>query len=512
MRRRPTLSRLALVMSVMVVSSTALVASVVVAQEARTSVPGGMCSLWTERQVSRAMRETMAVVRDDPDACVWYGKATRSGSISTASVSLWGGDPTSADSFLEQARRSGPQWASEIEVAGTTALATSTRRAGQTREITMAAFPDAVTWMNVRVTSQRGKDARTAATRLIELGAAKLTPMTTASTTPSSIPGPSASPSIAPPPDAIPGHASLCELLTTDEVAAALGDAPIEVVGDHALNCVYSAETSGDADTSLIVVAALGAPATGSNLDTAKGSYPDATLISVGDAPALLLPATSRAAGHTTMSLHVFPDAATWLILDGSAVETVDLATTLPSLAALAVDRIAAAAPSPGPSASATAGGVVGALGTEVPEVLFPATIGGSPVTLQEIRFDSVSGFLTTEEARAMRRIERRLEAAGRSRSDVRLAAGQPASQAAVILVVHAPDVEMAPLVASFMVLMGMSEGRGTPAADLVAGKDVTPIVVGGAPGYAYVRGDTVWYVVVQGDDALMTEIMAALP
>ncbi len=508
--RHASRSRTAIVMALVVASSTALVASVVHAQETRTGVPGGMCSLWTPREVSRAMKETMEVVRDDPDRCVWYGKATRSGSISTASAGLWGGDPSSSDSFLEQARRSGQQWADEIEVAGVPALTTKLRRTGQTREITTAAFPDPVTWLNVNVTSQRGKDAKAAATRLIELGVRKLAAMATPAP-PSPSPSPSAPPTSAPPPTALPGVASLCEVLTADEVAGALGGAPVEVVGDHPLECVYSAEASRDADTGLVVTATMGAPATGSNLETATASYPDAAPVSVGDAPALLLPATPRGVGHTTTSLHVFPDAATWLILDGSAADTVDLATTLPGLAALAVGRIGAAAPSPTPAPSGGEG-VADPLATEGAGALLPATIGGSPVTFQELPFDSVSGFLSSEGTRALRRIERRLEAGGRSRADVLIAVGQPASQDAVILAVRTPDVSISPIVESFMVLLGMSARDGTPPADLVAGKDVIPISLSGLPGYAYANGDTVWYVVVQGDETLMTEIMAALP
>ncbi len=38
--------------------------------DARTSIPGGMCSLWSTRQASNAMGEPMEVVREDPDYCV----------------------------------------------------------------------------------------------------------------------------------------------------------------------------------------------------------------------------------------------------------------------------------------------------------------------------------------------------------------------------------------------------------------------------------------------------------
>ena len=97
--------------SLMVVGAIACLAGAtsVAAVDARLKVPGGMCSLWTVKQVSSAMKETMKVVRDDPDYCVWYGKKDHNGNISTASAGLWGGDPSSDEPFIDQSRE-GPRW------------------------------------------------------------------------------------------------------------------------------------------------------------------------------------------------------------------------------------------------------------------------------------------------------------------------------------------------------------------------------------------------------------------
>ena len=90
-----------LVLTVLAISLSALPA---IAVDARTSIDGGMCSPWTTKQVSSAMKEQMKVVREDPDYCVWYSKKDHSGNISTLSTSLWGGDPSSDTPLLDQAR------------------------------------------------------------------------------------------------------------------------------------------------------------------------------------------------------------------------------------------------------------------------------------------------------------------------------------------------------------------------------------------------------------------------
>ena len=94
----------------------------VLAAEPRLSVPGGVCSLWTVKQVSSAMKESMKVVRDDPDQCVWYSKKDHSGNISTLSAGLWGGDPGSSEHWIDQSRTSGTRWVGEIEVDGVPVL------------------------------------------------------------------------------------------------------------------------------------------------------------------------------------------------------------------------------------------------------------------------------------------------------------------------------------------------------------------------------------------------------
>ena len=79
------------------------------------------------------------VVREDPDYCVWYSRKDHNGNISTLSASLWGGDSSSDEPLLDQARgESWRNWTSEDTVAGVPVLLTSVRRSGKNRELIKA--------------------------------------------------------------------------------------------------------------------------------------------------------------------------------------------------------------------------------------------------------------------------------------------------------------------------------------------------------------------------------------
>ena len=107
--------------TILILSVLAMVMSAlpVVAIDARTSIPGGMCSPWTTKQASSAMKEQMKVVREDPDYCVWYSKKPHNGNISTLSASLWGGDASSDVPLVDQARgEAWRKWTSEDTVGG----------------------------------------------------------------------------------------------------------------------------------------------------------------------------------------------------------------------------------------------------------------------------------------------------------------------------------------------------------------------------------------------------------
>jgi hypothetical protein len=321
-------------------------ATSVVAVDARLSVPGGMCSLWTVKQVSSAMKETMKVVRDDPGYCVWYSKKDHNGNISTASAGLWGGDG-SDEPFIDQSRV-GPRWVGEIEVAGVPVLKTKVERSGKNRDMSMDAFPDASTWMNFNAHSVIGANVETALKRLIEIAVDKL-PVIAPSASPLASPG--------------TGPGSPCDLWTTDEVAAALGGEPtsIDASARSAQTCGYRGEQAGSF-TSFMAALGSGDPSGGPLVDVVHQSFPDAVDVEVAGVPAVRIPSvplSGDAEGWTQSTLFVFPDPSTVLQLQANAPAGVDGDAALIALAQLALTRLGVVAPPSGaptsPAASSSA-------------------------------------------------------------------------------------------------------------------------------------------------------------
>jgi hypothetical protein len=333
-------------MSIAALMSGALLAAPTAAQDVRTSIPDGMCSLWTAKQASSAMKEPMKVVRDDPDSCVWYSKKDHSGNISTLSASLWGGDPSSDLPLLEQARgESWRNWTSEDTVGGAPMLLTDVRRSGKNREITAAAFPDDVTWLDVHATSVIGANVRTAVKRMVGIAAPAFAVDEGPSAAPSATtegtgPGPSG------------GPASACGLLTDDEVSDALGETSVVGV-DVPEHCIYSTE-SGSMLQVIILTPAVGQ--TASMLDRRMERSPDATATEVGGYPALF----EIGPLFGVPSVYVYPSDSVELELELATLSEIDAQAVLTPLAELAVGRLVAAglpaAPTPEPTIEAGTG------------------------------------------------------------------------------------------------------------------------------------------------------------
>jgi hypothetical protein len=330
----------------MVVGAIACLAGAtsVAAVDARLKVPGGMCSLWTVKQVSSAMKETMKVVRDDPDYCVWYSKKDHNGNISTASAGLWGGDPSSDEPFIDQSRE-GPRWVGEIQVAGVPVLKSKVERSGKNRDMSMDAFPDASTWMNFNAHSVIGANVETALKRLIEIGVDKL-PVIAPSASPLASPG--------------TGPGSPCDLWTTDEVSAALGGEPMAIDGSTrtAQSCGYRGKQGSFTN----LMAALGSadPGGGSLVDVVHQSFPDAVDVVVAGVPAVRIPTvpfTGDAEGWTQSTLFVFPGPSTVLQLQANAPEGVDGDAALIALAELALAHLGVGTPPSGSPPSAAPSG-----------------------------------------------------------------------------------------------------------------------------------------------------------
>lgn len=326
----------------------------VLAIDARTSIPGGMCTPWTTRQASRAMKEQMEVVREDPDYCVWYSKKDHSGAISTLSASLWGGDPSSDEPLIDQARgQEWRGWTSEDTVAGVPMLLTDVRRSRKDREITAAAFPDATTWIDINATSVIGADVRRAVKQLVEIAAPTFAAEASASpaaTEPAPVETGSA------PSD---GPATACALLTLDEASDALG-AQARLGIDVPEQCLFSTD-----DSMLeVVILTAGADQTASMLDRRTERSSDATPTEVGGYPALV--EVGPLLGVPT--IHVYPSEAVELSIDLVTAQEIDAQAVLLALAELAVARLVEAglpaAPTPVPTVP-TSGGLCSILSAD---------------------------------------------------------------------------------------------------------------------------------------------------
>jgi hypothetical protein len=313
------------------------------AQDARTSIPGGMCSLWTTKQASSAMKEPMKVVREDPDYCVWYSKKDHSGNISTLSARLAGGDASSDLSLLEQARaETWRNWTSEDTVDGVPVLMTDVRRFGKNREIDAAAFPDDVTWLDVNATSVIGANVRTAVKRMVGVAAPAFA-VEPATSPAASVPVPVETGSAPSPSD---GPAQACALLTTEEVAAVIGET-VRIGVDDPGQCILN--TPGGTILQVIILTP-GANQTVSMLERRKADSPDATPYEIGGYPALF--EIGPLLG--VPSVYVYPSDFVELELELVTPSEIDARAVLTGLAEVAVGRLVEAglpvAPTPVPT------------------------------------------------------------------------------------------------------------------------------------------------------------------
>ncbi len=464
--------------------------------DARTSIPEGMCSLWTTRQATNAMGEPMEVVRDDPDFCVWYGKKPHSGSISTLSAGLRVGDPWSDESLLDQAR--GQEWRgwSEATVGGVPMLMTKVDRSGKNREITAAAFPDPTTWLDLNAYSVIGKDVRRAVRRMVEIAAPKL-----AATTPSIAPAQSTGPVV-----------DACALLTEDEVSAALGETLVANAMPPA--CLFAGPPASGTPTNLGVVVLRGAEAASAIAQFAGLGFTEST---VGGVPAHQSP-PDVSGGRSRSVLAVVPDPSTVLALSVDVPEAIDAAAAAQVLAELALPRLAAV-PTPSTAVASTAPASPAA-SVPAPSIaplsglaaLYPTEIGGRPVTLdremtgQEF-LSQIIAFPTME-----RRVTRALERRDLSVDDLSFAIGGTPS-GSTIVAFRVEGGRIRPLVNTLLESLAMERTGQEIPAETVAGKEAFEVTGGfliSGQGIAYAAGEVLWLVFPEGDE--QSEIFEKLP
>jgi hypothetical protein len=479
------------VLSVSLLLLALVAAPTALAVDARTSIPEGMCSLWTARQAGNAMGERMEVVRDDPDYCVWYSKNDHNGSISTLSAGLWGGDPSSELPLLDQARDSGSRWTKEEVVAGVPVLMTDVHRSGKLREITAAAFPDPTTWLNLNATSVIGKDVRRAVRRMVELTA----PSFAANAGPSGgVPAPS---------DPLPS-ADPCALLTADEVAAALGE-PV-TANQMPPVCLYTGDIASGSQTSLTLGLLTGEEAA-SGAAQAQGL--GWTELTIADLPALQAPPEEPTGGRARSTLIVMMNEATVLVLSADVPETLDAAAAVRTLAELAVPRISALpTPSTAPASAAPSMPLPSGAARTGLAALFPAEIGGAALEVETLTgrqfLDRFVGFKPMEDRviKGLQRRDRRLR-------DLTFAQAE-SDHGSLILAFQVDGGRIGQHQGVLLEALSMDRIDQQVRPEDVAGKEGVFAILSGSQGLAYPNGEVLWLVFSFGDEQV--EIFSKLP
>jgi hypothetical protein len=326
--------------------------------------------------------------------------------------------------------------------------------------------------------------------------------------------------------------ASLCELWTPAQVSEALGGERLTLVkaNESPQSCQYQAARR----RSFTDFAALYSVSTETSFvygdqtvetihDLIQLNFPDAAEVDVVGLPALQTPTArmiNEARGWRQSTLYVFPNDVTMLQMQVRAPRGVDPAAAVVSLAELAGPWLTNNVPapsSPAPSSPAPSGAVPTSPAPSglAPSpaartglaALFPADIGGSPVTVDVLTgrefLSQVVNFRPMEQ-----RLTRALRQRGRRIGDLSFAQAQTPNGSA-ILAFQVKGGPIRPLVNVLLEALGMERTGEAVPPEAVAGKDVFE-VLSGAEGYAYQKGDVLWLVFSFGDE--QTEIFEKLP
>jgi hypothetical protein len=276
---------------------------------------------------------------------------------------------------------------------------------------------------------------------------------------------------------------SFCALFSPVEVNEALATEveAIPVMG----SCGWRA-TDEDVFTSLLASWNL------ATFEQAKDTLEGGEDRTIGGRPAYYAPAYNM--------LLIQLDAGT-LTLQFTTSLDVDVEAALTKLGELAVSRsgslIAPSAPVPAslPPESHADPGL---------EALFPATIGGQPLTIQ-----SMAGATLEQGTEGSQQVEDALAAQGKTLADVTFAFGFTEDFSSSVSAIRVAGADASALIPTVVSMQSGGEGA-TPTPGEVAGKSV--LTVEGALGtqYYYAKDDVIW--VVQAQEPMLTEIFAALP
>jgi hypothetical protein len=287
---------------------------------------------------------------------------------------------------------------------------------------------------------------------------------------------------------------AVCSLLDAREVGDALA-VEVAITTSDDDECTYES----DATTSQVLL--VSSRRSTDSLDDLK-SFFEGDDIEVAGQPARFTP------GIFSRELYVSaPDGGTYTLqVVGEVGEGVDHQTAMTGLAALALSRLAGSEPltteapiEPDPSFA----------GDAELEALFPAQIGGMPITVQSLSGADLAGVGEVPPA-----LQAALGAAGKTLADVRIGIGYAQDATAGTLTsisaFQVKGTDISTLKSALLPILFEEQRISAETALQVGGKAVTVADVGGTQTYLYPRGDILW--VVTAVEPALTEIFASLP
>lgn len=479
--RRPFLTTLVLAVALATIppAAAALAAPPPIAQ--------GMCSLLTPAEISAAFPKGDWQVADDGETtseCYLHNGRFDQAAQSVL-VKIVPSDPSSADGFFTDLR-AGNADAVDVEIAGVPGVyvpfsegASFYVRAGED-------------WWFTIETGDRAAKLQQKLRSLAAIVAGRLGVGTSAASPDPTVPG-------------TPAGVQLCEVVTLEEVAHAMGE-PLTATTDAPDDCVLAGDPATGATTSLTLAYRVGdALATTTLEDLARQTFPDAPEGAVLGVLTLFPAVETTDAGLTRASAQLLPDPQTWISVSAETPATVDAAAAVVTLSEAVLDHLGMATgetlvPDPGTDASpAPSGDLVSR---------FPTAIDGSPVTVQ---LDQPLVVMNLPAA-LQKKLQKALKAQGVSLDDARIAAGGPADGRSAIVAIQVTGADSRTLGPVLVQAIGGKKLKRLPSPAIVGTREAFLIEdSSGTIGYAHPSGDVLWMVFGETETGIALAF-AALP
>jgi hypothetical protein len=303
----------------------------------------------------------------------------------------------------------------------------------------------------------------------------------------------------------VPG--AFCTLLTSDEVSAAFG-VPMELTGISGKSCSWTPVGMSTTDASLVPSLLPGTLADNKKyFKDFPGGIKD---ITVGGQPGLLRVHKDATGNHGSIFAEALDQVLEMDWDDYAGVSKADLKAALTQVMGAALPRMSSitfAEPTqqPGPSL--------------VPDpdlaALFPATIGGQPVTVNTMQASYIlSFFASSPEAQgAIQHLSDQLAAQGKTVDDLSYGNTQVTldDKSVSIQALRVKGGDAAAIMDATLALTTSQMTSPQTSTAQVAGRDVTVTQDGdaGTKTYALPSGEVIWF--VQADEPALSEVIGAL-